>query len=216
MLSQPKTYQILKALESLTTDAIRLVVVHHSDIQPTTPPGLPAISDALDRLASVIITIEALKERTYYETQALLTGFIPQEAFSYLTTTSNQVDRGGIAKIEWRRKSGKVQYESNGFYLESGSLMVVPAERLTGLEAKKVDDAEETSEEQPDVISNLSFNLSLTDEQRKAKESIVLPYMKAQRTVEVEKEISNSGNIYYEPDAADDFDDEDPDDDLDL
>ncbi|KAG0165587.1 Elongator complex protein [Apophysomyces sp. BC1034] len=216
MVSQQRTYQMMKALESLTTDSIRLVAVQHTDVRPPSSIGSPMIPDALNRLASVVITVEALKERTYYESQALLTGFVPQETFSYLTTTSNLITRGGLAKIEWRRKSGKVQYETNGFYLEGDSLVVVPVEQLTGMETKTAADINETEEEKPDIMSNLSFNLSLTDEQRKAKENIVLPYIKAQHTIEVEKEKSNSGNIYYEPDAADDFDDEDPDDDLDL
>lgn len=90
-----------------------------------------------------------------------------------------------------------------------------------------------------DPTANLSFNLNLTEEQRRAKNDTVLPYLKTQgeklvhrhvrlRTVSqwLDREsswltimnpvhvIESTGAIYYEPDAADDFDDDDPDDDL--
>lgn len=89
-----------------------------------------------------------------------------------------------------------------------------------------------------DPTANLSFNLNLTEEQRRAKNDTVLPYMKTQGDNPVSDSfvvmsvshfnhelrwlisiilvfaLESSGAIYYEPDAADDFDDDDPDDDL--
>lgn len=183
------------------------------------------MQDSLNRLASVIIKLESLKERSYLETQAALTGFIPQDTFSYLTVTSNCIGKGGIAHIEWRKKSGKVTYESNGFILnKDGLLDVVPVTQLTGVvmedEEKKIEEELKSMQLDPkmDPTANLSFNLSLTEEQRKQKENLVLPYLKAQQ-LEVsmdEEKKSHTGLIYYDPDAADDFDDEDPDDDLDI
>ncbi|KAL7334181.1 hypothetical protein PS15p_202987 [Mucor circinelloides] len=217
MISQHRAYQLVKALESLTTDAIRLAVGYHSDIKLVSKTGL-ALQDSLNRLGSVIIKLEALKERTAFETQAALTGFVPQDTFSYLTITSNCLTKGGIAHIEWRKKSGKVQYESNGFLLsDNGLLQVVAANQLT-LEKEEEPEPEAMQvDTKSDPTANLSFNLSLTDEQRKTKENLVLPFMKAQQLeVSVEEEKKSSGLIYYDPDAADDFDDEDPDDDLDI
>lgn len=60
-----------------------------------------------------------------------------------------------------------------------------------------------------DPTSNLSFNLSLTDDQKKARADVQLPYLKAQET-------EQKAVITYHPDEADDFDEEDPDDDLDI
>ncbi|KAL7319911.1 hypothetical protein PS15m_002991 [Mucor circinelloides] len=217
MISQHRAYQLVKALESLTTDAIRLAVGYHSDVKLVSKTGL-ALQDSLNRLGSVIIKLEALKERTAFETQAALTGFVPQDTFSYLTITSNCLTKGGIAHIEWRKKSGKVQYESNGFLLsDNGLLQVVAANQLT-LEKEEEPEPEAMQvDTKSDPTANLSFNLSLTDEQRKTKENLVLPFMKAQQLeVSVEEEKKSSGLIYYDPDAADDFDDEDPDDDLDI
>ena len=51
----------------------------------------------------------------------------------------------------------------------------------------------------------VSFNLNLTDNQREARSNVQLPYMQAQKQPAV---------IFYAPDDADDFDEEDPDSDL--
>lgn len=175
------------------------------------------MQDSINRLATVSIKLEALKERTHFDTQVALTGFTPQDTFSYLTTTSNAVTKGGIVHIEWRKKSGKVTYETNGFFVKDGVLQVVPASQLTGITETENQPEEMEVDNQPDPTANLSFNLSLTDEQRKAKENLVLPHYKAQQLeVGIEEQKKQGGLIYYDPDAADDFDDEDPDDDLDI
>ncbi|ORZ22541.1 Elongator complex protein 5 [Absidia repens] len=191
---------------------------------------LPPLSDSLNRLAAVVITLDQLKAPTAQtEAQARLTGFVAQDTFSYLHITSNHVARGGVAKVEWRRKSGKVIYETNGFFVEPSTrrLVVVHASQL-GIQEQEDDhndgdddDGKNKDGNTLDPTANLSFNLTLTDEQRKTKENLVLPYYKAQQ-VEIDGGSSSNhtpaagGSIYYEPDAADDFDDEDPDEDLDI
>ncbi|KAI8394337.1 Elongator complex protein 5 [Radiomyces spectabilis] len=218
-ISQYQTYQLVKVLESLTSDACRLVIGYHADIYLPSTNGI-MLQGALNRLASVVLSLEALKEHSYHDTQAALTGFVIQDAFSYMRPTNNVISKGALAKIEWRRKSGKVQYETNGFFvdLNSNTLKIVPGSQLTG---KEVEEKEESIESDlPQGMANLSFNLSLTEEQKKAKENLVLPYMKVQNadaySIEVDQTKKAEGTIYYEPDAADDFDDEDPDDDLDI
>ncbi|KAI9305839.1 Elongator complex protein 5 [Cunninghamella echinulata] len=197
--------------------------------------SLPPHIDSLNRLASVIISLEPLKAPTAQsENQARLTGFVAQDTFSYLTITSNNIHRGALAKIEWRRKSGKVSYDTNGFYLDTNDnnnrIKVVPTSYFGIEKEDDMDNDEENNNDKkndkdstPDPTANLSFNLTLTDEQRKTKEKLVLPYLKAQQ-IEIDGTSSSSaststttgGAIFYEPDAADDFDDEDPDDDLDI
>ncbi|KAI8983150.1 Elongator complex protein 5 [Pilobolus umbonatus] len=213
MISQHKAYQLVKKIQGLTSDTVQFVMGYHSDIHLTSAIDL---QKSFNRLASVIIQLEALKEKSHFDTQALLTGFIPQETFAHMTTTSNLIKKGGIAHIEWRKKSGKVQYESNGFIHKSGPLLAVVHVVELGIE-KKQEEVVEEKVTAVDPTANLSFNLSLTDEQRKAKENLVLPYMKAQQLeVTSEQEEKKGGLIYYDPDAADDFDDEDPDEDLDI
>jgi len=54
-----------------------------------------------------------------------------------------------------------------------------------------------------DPTLNLPFNLSLTEAQRAARETVVLPFSPA---------AGGGAAIIYEPDSADDIDEEDPDD----
>ncbi|KAG8878339.1 hypothetical protein FRB97_002593 [Tulasnella sp. 331] len=58
-------------------------------------------------------------------------------------------------------------------------------------------------------LDTLSFNLSLTQSQQEAKSQVSLPYVH-------QGQEANGSVIHYDPDSADDMDDEDPDEDLDL
>lgn len=97
---------------------------------------------------------------------------------------------------------------------------------------------------QRDPTTNLTFNLRLSDAEREAKEKLALPFAFSKEKWENFFCISNftqyiiesfkysitscyrktailhsgpgSGRILYEPDANDDYDQEDPDDDLDV
>eukprot|EP00056_Hartaetosiga_gracilis_P005739 m.88414 g.88414 ORF g.88414 m.88414 type:complete len:308 (-) comp12264_c0_seq1:44-967(-) len=79
-----------------------------------------------------------------------------------------------------------------------------------------------------DPTANLTFNLSLSEQEKHTRANTALPYMdntQGKRTTSTTPTTSTAsssskatgrGVIYYEPDEVDDFDDEDPDDDLDL
>ncbi|XP_054851167.1 elongator complex protein 5 [Eublepharis macularius] len=79
---------------------------------------------------------------------------------------------------------------------------------------------EENDQEVPvtvDPAANLTFNLRLSEAERQAKESVPLPYQfSEEKKSSLLQTPANLGKIYYEPDAADDVDEEDPDDDLDV
>jgi len=83
-----------------------------------------------------------------------------------------------------------------------------PLSDLDGLKPILEDDGKRRWAEQvmSDVTSEVSFNLNLTPEQRKSRAKVPLPY--------AHKE--SSGAILYDPDSADDIDDDDPDEDLDI
>ncbi|ORX45457.1 hypothetical protein DM01DRAFT_1170759 [Hesseltinella vesiculosa] len=218
MISSHRAFRIVNALLSLTSDKTRIVLGYHSDQRPLTAT-LPPLSESLNRLASVIINLDPLPASTHHADQhSRLTGFVAQDTFGYLPITANQITRGALARVEWRRKSGKVIYETNHFYLDANTNQWV----VTDFDQEADEDVViETPEPVADPTANLSFNLTLTEEQRKTKDSLVLPYLKAQQ-IELEGHMPSvqpppaGGAIYYEPDAADDFDDEDPDDDLDI
>lgn len=63
-----------------------------------------------------------------------------------------------------------------------------------------------------DPTSNLSFNLKLSQEEQAARANLTLPYTFHEKS----KDNDDKGKIFYQPDDVDDFDEEDPDDDLDI
>ncbi|KAG8808006.1 hypothetical protein FRC18_005261 [Serendipita sp. 400] len=75
-----------------------------------------------------------------------------------------------------------------------------------------------------DPTRNLPFNLSLTEEQQASRAKVPLPYAHTgEGGSEMQKgenktdgQVGKQAVIYYDPDSADDMDDEDPDEDLDL
>lgn len=68
-----------------------------------------------------------------------------------------------------------------------------------------------------DPAANLTFNLRLSDTERRARDGMPLPFhFSAQKKSSLLEASTSGGKIYYEPDAADDLDEEDPDDDLDV
>ncbi|KAJ3271257.1 hypothetical protein HDV01_006929 [Terramyces sp. JEL0728] len=89
------------------------------------------------------------------------------------------------------RKKTRTVIETDDYYFD-GEIKLV---------AKQV----EKKKEKVDVEGIASFNLSLTDKEREKKDGLVLPYIEAQQ-----------GVINYYHEQEDDFDSEDPDDDLDI
>uniref|UniRef100_A0A3B4BGY0 Elongator complex protein 5 n=1 Tax=Periophthalmus magnuspinnatus TaxID=409849 RepID=A0A3B4BGY0_9GOBI len=92
-------------------------------------------------------------------------------------------------------------------------------EDLTITVLNKTPNIESVPEEhQMDPTANLTFNLRLSDKEREAKEKLLLPFMFSKDNTEklLLHSGSGSGRILYEPDASDDYDQEDPDDDLDV
>ncbi|XP_077401105.1 elongator complex protein 5 [Vanacampus margaritifer] len=113
--------------------------------------------------------------------------------------------RGEQAKITKRLKSGKVLQDDEAFSIKD-DLTVVGQSKPSRAEPQ---------EQRADPTANLTFNLHLSDSQREAKEKLALPFVFSK-----EKKAAllhtGSGRIVYEPDANDDYDQEDPDDDLDV
>lgn len=117
-----------------------------------------------------------------------------------------------LAKITKRSKSGKVIQEEEFFSIrEDLSVMVQSKPSQSGL--KQTD----TEEQEVDPTANLTFNLRLSDTEREAKEKLALPFVfSKEKKSALLHSGPGSGRILYEPDANDDYDQEDPDDDLDV
>lgn len=112
------------------------------------------------------------------------------------------------------RCSGKkraVQRALEGWSINSG----VSCE-LTALEGVRSLWVRQTVFETPavDPTQNLSFNLNLTSSQQESRAQVPLPYAHEGRPQGVAQ--NKNGAIFYDPDSADDIDDDDPDEDLDI
>lgn len=70
---------------------------------------------------------------------------------------------------------------------------------------------------QVDPTQNLTFNLKLTDNERQARSNLKLPYMyHEEKKSDIAVNSVGEGKVFYQPDEADDFDEDDPDDDLNI
>ncbi|PLW10508.1 hypothetical protein PCASD_16645 [Puccinia coronata f. sp. avenae] len=114
----------------------------------------------------------------------------------------------------------------HGFQLEPLPVSKVLVKRAFKLKGRAADQAKPTPVRDPE----LTFNLSLTDKQRAEREAVALPFLprRAQDGTVIEAPgliydgsfqdpslaHNKPGMIHYDPDSADDFDDEEPDDEL--
>ncbi|EMD41821.1 hypothetical protein CERSUDRAFT_147159 [Gelatoporia subvermispora B] len=98
--------------------------------------------------------------------------------------------------------------------LEGWSSTTGPCE-LSSLESLKALFTKKAVQESgSDPTQNLSFNLNLTPEQQQSRAQVPLPYAHEGTLAEQSNEVK--GAILYDPDSADDIDDDDPDEDLDI
>ena len=67
-----------------------------------------------------------------------------------------------------------------------------------------------------DISSNLTFKLSLTEEQKQARAQLQLPYLLDDRIKKTQLDLGKKSQIFYQADEVDDLDEEDPDDDLNI
>lgn len=138
-------------------------------------------------------------------------GSVCHLATSHIAVTPGNTADHCMAKVTKRTKSGKVLQDEHTFSIRD-DLTVMLQKPSNTVPQQKVQE-----EHEMDPTANLTFNLRLSDKEREAKENLSLPFMFSR---EKKKAIlhsgANLGRILYEPDANDDFDQEDPDDDLDV
>ncbi|XP_059210916.1 elongator complex protein 5 [Centropristis striata] len=139
-------------------------------------------------------------------------GSVCHLATSVVTVASGMKGDEAVARITKRSKSGKVM-QDEGIFSIKDDLTVIVQSKPSQHGAKKAD----TEDQETDPTANLTFNLRLSDTEREAKEKLALPFVfsKEKKTALLHSG-PGSGRILYEPDANDDYDQEDPDDDLDV
>ncbi|KAL1915933.1 uncharacterized protein VTP21DRAFT_6321 [Calcarisporiella thermophila] len=216
MINTRMTLKMLSRLSQCASETCRIVALYHDDIPTSdaftnssaTPSCIPELTASLSYYAPTVIRVISLRQ-AQLETADMITKAtrMSLEKTSLVDVASNSI-ADFVCCVEHRKPSGKVLKEivmckivEGQEWIHTSPYNVIREENLT-----------DVKENQPDPTLELTtFNLSLTEEQKRAKNQVVLPYTKAQQQGEL-----SGGTIFYEPDAEDDFDDEDPDDDLDI
>eukprot|EP00039_Didymoeca_costata_P029990 m.27433 g.27433 ORF g.27433 m.27433 type:complete len:303 (+) comp7895_c0_seq2:197-1105(+) len=168
-------------------------------------------------IAAVCDTIQILSERidVEYLISILHEDMHEPETVDRLTNAFSARTR--ISSIPNRSASKYALYcrfESGKITQESGSLSVTDGRISCDVASAKSQLEEETEK---DPTKDLTFNLNLNDQARVARAQLKLPYTHSEVSKEQQLEGKKGGNIIsYEPDEEDDFDEEDPDDDLDF
>ena len=105
-------------------------------------------------------------------------------------------------------------------YTVSQSFSVLSATDYHGRSPLTTESHDATSE--PDPAANLTFDLHLSSKEKQDRSKVILPYTAVRDGMGVATGSpshapgGSGGQIYYQPDDADDFDESDPDDDLDI
>lgn len=110
-------------------------------------------------------------------------------------------------RIEYKyvKRGGKIISEIEEYKFEGGNLVTNKIEKPY---PKKILEKTLSREINPEDLS--TFRIGLTDEEKLSREKVVLPYLPKA------KEEEEEGKIFYQLDEVDDWDEEDPDDDLDI
>ncbi|XP_043952998.1 elongator complex protein 5 [Gambusia affinis] len=139
-------------------------------------------------------------------------GSICHLATSLISVAPGVKGKEAVARVTKRSKSGKVMQDEEIFCITE-DFSVTILSKPSHAEHK----TNSTEEEQADPTANLTFNLRLSDSELEAKQKLTLPFVfsKEKKTALLHPG-PGSGRILYEPDANDDYDQEDPDDDLDV
>ncbi|KAF4988570.1 hypothetical protein FGRMN_9690 [Fusarium graminum] len=205
-------------LSSIITPAVSIVATYHDDVPVVLPRSfseyephpftvLCHLATAILRLTSLYQEIERQKARNRSiqepewglneDREGVLVGL--GEKGKDRTENSNDA----VVFMELRRRSGRTVSEkfilsSKGSVAAPGKLCLLTDHQMFAAST----DSGETGEGEEEPES--TFNLGLTDKQRKDREGIVLPYFDAQTDIGA----GEGGRILYEMGREDDFDDE--------
>ncbi|KAJ2760531.1 hypothetical protein H4S06_001679 [Coemansia sp. BCRC 34490] len=211
--------------------------------------GSPSLYNTLNSIADAIIDIYPLDALPRW-----MPGWYSNEEAMPFVSLNHNDSRRGLLRMEHRKQSGKIGMEVASFDIDerllpvfrtieiSPSSTVAPLEsaligrlpqssnkdKQSGRKESGSNDAKPAnavaSKNQPDPTSGLSFNLNLTEKQRKDKANVELPYLEAQLDTQqsfakmsVAESKHSGGEIHYQLDETDDWDEEDDlDDDLEI
>ncbi|QDS76782.1 hypothetical protein FKW77_002150 [Venturia effusa] len=221
LLSNP-SFTAPTFLSSLTSSTTSLLLIYHTDIPLSHLPNQPHPLTLLRYLATTILQVhnfhhilaaKTARDRTHAEPV-----FGLQEETAGVLKGLGGNEGGVVVEMEYRRKSGRAVGE--WFFLPlqtstqttpsvpsvSGARKAVSAGRETVILLEDHPLYAKPSEDEPkgDEDPNSTFDLGLTEKQRKDREGIVLPYFDAQG----DGQVGEGGRILYDMGEEDDFDEE--------
>ncbi|KAG5918503.1 hypothetical protein E4U42_006824 [Claviceps africana] len=207
-------------LAGILTPAVSIVSIYHTDVPVILPKTYneyaPHPLTILSHLATAILRLSSLSQEI--ERQGARNRAVQEPEWGLkedregvilgLTSKPDQADSRVVIDMELRRRSGRTVMEK--FILWRGPGAVSHASKpgvgtlmlLTDHAVFRTPDANGAGEGEEEPES--TFNLGLTEKQRKDREGIVLPYFDAQTDIGA----GEGGRILYEMGREDDFDDE--------
>ncbi|PNP53429.1 hypothetical protein THARTR1_06123 [Trichoderma harzianum] len=216
-LSSAATQSLAVFLSSIITPVVSIVGVYHTDVPVILPKSFneyePHPFTLLCHLATAVLTLSNLRQETERQKARNRSVVEPEWGLKEhregiligLAEKGKSEDQAGVViTMELRRRSGRAVDEK--FILMPGSAATKSRLGklclLTDHPMFKKPEAEQGDggDEQPES----TFNLGLTEKQRKDREGIVLPYFDAQTDIGA----GEGGRILYEMGREDDFDDE--------
>lgn len=207
--------QLPSFLSSFITPTTSAVAVYHRDVP--VPHDVNAYSPSsltlLKYLATTVLSTHSLshlimaKEARSRSVAEPAFGLSEEKEGVIIGLGSND-RRGTIVEMEYRRKSGRAVHEVFFVPRQSFSkstltnIMLLddqPDYITAGAQADLTGD-----EDAGDEVMKGTFNLALTERQRKDREGVVLPYFDAQKG----DGVGEGGRILYDMGIEDDFDEE--------
>ena len=216
-LSSSAASNMANFLSSIITPTLSIVGVYHTDVPIILPKSFneyePHPFTILCHSATAILRLSSLRQEIHRQKarnkalvepewglkegrEGVLVGLCPK---------SNEDDAaaGLVLGMELRRPSGRTVTERFILSLPPkgtssiGKLLLLTDHPMFSTPTNGADDGEEDEPES-------TFNLGLTEKQKKDREGIVLPYFDAQTDIGA----GEGGRILYEMGREDDFDDE--------
>ena len=212
-------------LSGILTPAVSIVAVYHDDVPIILPRTFneyePHPFTVLSHLATAILRVSSLRQEV--DRQSARNRALQEPEWGLkedregviigLRTKSSRADedgRGVVIDMELRRRSGRTVAEK--FILQPPAAASPTAGRAPGKISLLTDHrmfakpAAEGGAGEGEEEPESTFNLGLTEKQRKDREGIVLPYFDAQTDIGA----GEGGRILYEMgrEDMDDFDDE--------
>lgn len=202
-------------LSSLITPTSSLLAIYHLDIPLLTRPAstyTPSPLTLLKYLCTTLLTVHSLSQTLARKAAADRSVAAPvfgldEEVEGVLKGLGGNDKRGVVVEMEYRRKSGRAVGE--WFFVpahaDTGVAMKVAKERVILLEDhplyRRLPEHEGVGRDEGGVRS--TFDLGLTEKQRRDREGVVLPYFDAQK-----EGGGIGGRILYDMGEEDDFDEE--------